>query len=207
MSFWVVEQILSFETPKGRLQMLRHFIQVAEQCRNLNNFSSMWAIVAGVNNSAIRRLKRTWDLLPPRFMTILDSLEKSMEAGKSFGAYKAAMTKVSPPAVPFLGVYLTALLFIQDGSKDMIPGPNKDGPMLINFVKRHKAAEVLREIKRFQTSLYNLTLVPSATALIEDSLRLASPDNDSAWNLSMEREPREREEEKVQRLLQDSGFV
>ncbi|KZV81038.1 ras GEF [Exidia glandulosa HHB12029] len=207
ISDWVVESILHPEDPKRRAIVLRHFIQIAEQCRSLQNFSSMTAIVAGINSPAIRRLKRTWDLLTVRFTTLFDSLEKSLEEAKNFNTYKAFMSKITPPAVPFLGVYLTALTFNQDGAKDNIPGKDPNGPMLINFQKRHKAAEVLREIKRYQQMPYNLTPVPQVIALIEDSIKLLQFDRDKAWALSMEREPREREEEKVQRLLQDSGFV
>ncbi|KAH7105015.1 ras GEF [Auriculariales sp. MPI-PUGE-AT-0066] len=208
MSFWVVESILNAgETPKQRTQVLRQFINIAEQCKNLNNFSSMTAIVAGVNNSAIRRLKRTWEPIQARQHATLDAMEKVIETARNFQTYKAAMAKIQPPAVPFLGVYLTALLFIQEGNKDMLPNPNKDGPPLINFQKRHTAGEVLREIKRFQNTPYNLTQVQQVTALIDVALKAVKINNDTAWNLSMELEPREREEEKVQRLLQDSGFV
>lgn len=184
----------------------------------------MTAIVAGVNSPAIRRLKRTWDQITVRYTTLFDSLEKSLEESKNFNTYKVFMSKIQPPAVPFLGepscstihdaliatragVYLTALTFIQDGAKDNVPGKDPNAPLLINFQKRHKAAEVLREIKRYQQSPYNLTPVPQVIALIEDSIKLLQFDRDKAWALSLEREPREREEEKVQRLLQDSGFV
>ncbi|EJD54368.1 ras GEF [Auricularia subglabra TFB-10046 SS5] len=212
ISDWVIETIITSEDPKKRAQILRFFIQVAEQCRNLHNLSSMTAIVAGINSPAIRRLKRTWELVTARFIITFDSMEKNLEAAKNFNSYKVAMSKIQPPAVPFLahrsglGVYLTALTFNQDGAKDNIQG-HEGGPMLINFQKRHKAAEILREIKRYQATPYNLTPVTQVIDLIEDSLRLSNMDRDKAWETSLEREPREREEEKVQRLLQDSGFV
>lgn len=104
------------------------------------------------------------------------------------------------------GVYLTALTFVQDGAKDMLPGKD-GGPQLINFQKRQKAADVLREIKRYQAKPYNLTPVTPVIEVIESSLKMLHSDRDQAWNISLEREPREREEEKVARLLQDSGFV
>lgn len=207
ISDWVTESILHPEDPKRRSIVLRHFIQIAEQCRAMQNYSSMTAIVAGINSPSIRRLKRTWDLLTVKQNGLFESLETSLSEAKNFNSYKSFMSKVSPPAVPFLGVYLTALTFIQDGAKDSLAGKDPSAPLLINFQKRHKAAEVLREIKRFQQSPYNLTPVPQVIALIEGSISLTQFDRDKAWALSMEREPREREEEKVQRLLQDSGFV
>lgn len=101
-----------------------------------------------------------------------------------------------------LGVYLTTLTFIQDGNKDML---NKENNM-INFGKRQKAAEVIREIKTYQSRPYNLTELPNVQDLIQSSLARVenSPD---FWELSMQLEPREREDEKMARLLQESGFL
>lgn len=80
----------------------------------------------------------------------------------------------------------------------------------INFGKRHRAAEVINDIKRWQTRPYNLQPVPGILSFIEESLNVY-PDperlKDELWNLSLEREPREREDEKMARLLQESGFL
>lgn len=35
---------------------------VSQKCLSLHNFSSMWAILAGLNSSTIMRLKKTWDV-------------------------------------------------------------------------------------------------------------------------------------------------
>jgi son of sevenless-like protein len=105
----------------------------------------------------------------------------------------------------FVGVYLTQLTFIQDGNPD-----NLDN--LINFSKRHKAAEVISDIKRWQTRPYNLQPIAGVISFIDESLNTYADSptsfyNDQFWNISLEREPREREDEKMARLLQESGFL
>lgn len=100
------------------------------------------------------------------------------------------------------GVYLTVLTFIQDGNKDMLV---KEGN-LINFNKRQKAAEVIREIKKYQSKPYHLQEVPALQDFLEQSL--AGLENaPDFWEISMQLEPREREDEKMARLLQESGFL
>ena len=84
------------------------------------------------------------------------------------------------------------------------------GPNLINFRKRQKAAEVIEDIKRCQLTPYSFNVLPSVASFIEDSLRTFEDGRDLSdyfWNLSLDREPREREDEKMARLLQESGFL
>lgn len=103
-----------------------------------------------------------------------------------------------------IGVYLTTLTFIQDGSKDTLPGN------LINFGKRQRAAEIIREIQHWQSKDFNLAPLPPILAFIEEALGAFNDSVDwgeQFWNISLEREPREREDEKMARLLQESGFL
>lgn len=103
-----------------------------------------------------------------------------------------------------VGVYLTTLTFINDGAEDKLAGH------MINFRKRQKAAEVIQDIKRWQAKPYNYQTVPSVMSYLEESFEkyVEGVDyGDQFWNLSLEREPREREDEKMARLLQESGFL
>lgn len=102
------------------------------------------------------------------------------------------------------GVFLSTLQFIQDGNPDNLPGG------LVNFRKRQKASEVISDIKRWQAQPFNFQSVPSILAYIDESLGQFSDTRASSehfWSLSLEREPREREDEKMARLLQESGFL
>jgi son of sevenless-like protein len=102
------------------------------------------------------------------------------------------------------GVFLTTLTFIQDGSKDTLPGN------LVNFRKRQKASEVIQNIQRWQTFPHNFNPISSVQTYLEESLAKFNEQvdvGDFFWNLSLEREPREREDEKMARLLQESGFL
>ena len=102
------------------------------------------------------------------------------------------------------GTYLTTLTFINDGAEDKISG------QMVNFRKRQKAAEVILDIKRWQAMPYNLTPVSAICAWLEenfDRYQDGKDYGDQFWNLSLERAPREREDEKMARLLQGSGVL
>ena len=81
---------------------------------------------------------------------------------------------------------------------------------MVNFRKRQKAAETIQEIKRWQSKPYALNVCAIVYAHLEDSLGQYKENvdyGDQFWHLSLEREPREREDEKMARLLQESGFL
>lgn len=81
---------------------------------------------------------------------------------------------------------------------------------MINFRKRQKAAEIIQDIKRWQAMPYNLNHVSAIIAWLEDNFETyqdGTDYGDKFWHLSLEREPREREDEKMARLLQESGFL
>ncbi|GBE84886.1 ras GEF [Sparassis crispa] len=204
MANWVAESVLSREDSKRRAAVVKHFISVADRCRAMQNFSTMTAIISGLNTPPIRRLKRTWEHVQARAMSQLRSCETTIDSAKNFNNYRSLLARITPPCVPFIGVYLTTLTFINDGAEDKLGGN------MINFRKRQKAAEVIQDIKRWQSKPYNLQTLPLVVSYLEDSFRQYADGidyGDQFWNLSLEREPREREDEKMARLLQESGFL
>lgn len=108
----------------------------------MNNFSTMAAIMAGLNSTPVRRLHRTRSLLSTKTMALFDDLDKTLDSGKNFAGYRERLKRVDPPCIPFLGqllcvschctplticppgVYLTFLTFIEDGNANFLPAPS-----------------------------------------------------------------------------------
>ncbi|OXG72976.1 cell division control protein 25 [Cryptococcus neoformans var. grubii Br795] len=238
---WIALVILQHNDVKLRAQVYKHWLQTAIECRNLNNFSSVAAIIAGLNSSPVSRLRRTRELLSAKTLAIKEDLDKAMDSSRNFMNYKEMLKTINPPCVPFLGFYLTALVFIEDGNKAFIkPGaPTKGNSMppstsngslsayasssqqsnpaqeetviptkpLINFFKRSLSAEILRDIQQYQSMPYRL----ARSRLIQDWMQkefdIVHNDTRDYYELSVEVEPREKEEERITRMLHDSGFI
>ncbi|OAX41110.1 ras GEF [Rhizopogon vinicolor AM-OR11-026] len=186
---WVAGSVLSQEDYKKRAIILKQFISVADRCRSMHNYSSMAAIVCGLTLPPIWRLKRSWEQVGARHMAQFGTCEMTtINSSKNFSNYRSMLATVSPPCVPFIGVFLTTLTFIQVGSKDTLPGN------LVNFRKRQKASEVIQDIQRWQTFPHNFHPIKSVQTYLEDSLtkfREQVGAGDYFWNLSLEREPQD----------------
>ncbi|CAO3699808.1 unnamed protein product [Rhizopus stolonifer] len=199
---WVSDVILSQQDIKKRSVMIKYWVQVAEKCRMLNNFNTCMAILSAFDNSSVGRLKRTWEAVGARTNQVLQQIRKLMGANRNFVEYRALIHSINPPCIPFLGIYLQDLTFIEDGNSNEL----KKNKELINFAKRAKTAEVIREIQQYQSSLYQLKTVDEIQEFIKSNL-LSTRDEEQLYNESLKIEPREREDEKITRLLQESGFL
>lgn len=93
------------------------------------------------------------------------------------------------------GVYLTDLTFIEDGIPSIIKKTN-----LINFAKRAKTAEVIRDIQQYQAVGYSLQPVPELQDYIISNMQAAG-DVHEMYDKSLQVEPREREDEKIVRYV------
>lgn len=182
---WVTDSILSKEEVKKRAAVLKHWIAVADRCRILNNFNTCMAILSAFDNGSIGRLKRTWELINGRSMQILQNIRRLMGANRNFSNYREIIHRVIPPCIPFLGIYLQDLTFIEDGNSNFLKKSNN----FINFAKRMKTAEVIQDLQQYQSIHYMLNAVPDIQEFIKTHLQ-SSRDEEELYNLSLKLEPR-----------------
>lgn len=184
---FVAFMILRKPDPKKRVQVIRYFVQVAEKCRQYNNFSSMTAIISALYSSPIHRLKKTWKYVSPDTSAHLQNMNKLMNSSRNFNEYRDVLKFVgSEPCVPFFGVYLSDLTFVYHGNPDFLMNRSK----MINFSKRAKTCEIVLGIDRFKSTGYNLQEVPD----IQKFLNLwfgKCPTIEEQYQISLNLEPRE----------------
>lgn len=102
------------------------FLLVAEECKNLHNFSSACALFAGIDSALITCLKRTYTLDKPT-TKISASIKKLMSPQSNFQAYRKAINNTkTPSAIPLLRVHLKDIRAVYDGRISL-------GPDIINF--------------------------------------------------------------------------
>jgi len=75
-------------------------------------------------------------------------LEELMNPAGSFNNYRKRLHDASPPAIPYIGVYLSDLTFTEDGNADKLEH-------LINFGKRRLVYRVIEEVRQYQVTPYN----------------------------------------------------
>ena len=64
VSLVVIATILGGVATEGRGSVISHWIDIAQCCRAVKNFSSLKAIVSGLQSTTIHRLKKSWSMVP-----------------------------------------------------------------------------------------------------------------------------------------------
>jgi len=95
---------------------------------------------------------------------------------------------------------MTDLTFVLDGNPTLVYNDR-----LVNVEKFVKLGGILGEIRQFQKVNYSLVNVKEIQDFLDRGLSIAR-DADTLFDLSIEVEPREREDEKILRLLVEKGF-
>ncbi|KAJ1643551.1 hypothetical protein LPJ64_004683 [Coemansia asiatica] len=208
-TLWVTANILLEHEIKRRAAVIKYFIAFAEYCRNLNNFNTLMSVLGALTSVPVERLTRTWQAVQQKSLATYNTLKQIMRTDRNFAEYRDSLHSCNPPAIPFVGVYLQDLTFIEDGNDDMIPNSR-----LINFAKRQRTAGTIRDLQQFQNVPYNLTPVAEIQDWLLKRLEELCPNGQSSdrlveefWKMSTTLEPKEKDSERVLRLLKESGFL
>ncbi|KAF3687258.1 Ral guanine nucleotide dissociation stimulator-like 1 [Channa argus] len=195
-------------TPSHRARIIERWIAIAQECRELKNFSSLRAILSALQSNAVYRLKKTWAAVSRESMAIFDTLcetfpdencvltsrEILVEDGSSPDSSATPTSKSSlfcsvsrqmnftNGVVPYLGTYLTVLTMLDTALPDTVEGG------LINFEKRRREFEILSQIRQLQTSCshYHLPVNPLITSWLQAHTLLTDQES---YELSRDLEP------------------
>jgi len=149
----------------------------------INNFNSLMEVLSCLNIRPIARLKITWKQISPKHIQVLEELNELMKPLSNWANYRIALAECTPPFIPFQGVYLTDLTFIEEN-------PTKQSPDIINFEKINMLGKIFVNIRRSQKEPYNFEPVPAIEEYISNMLPL---NEDDIWDLSRKLEPQTHE--------------
>ncbi|XP_048587544.1 ral guanine nucleotide dissociation stimulator [Nematostella vectensis] len=170
------------KSPAQRGRYINQWINIAQCCRNLKNFSSLKAIISALQSASIHRLKKSWQHVPRESTALFNELaslcseEKNQQMSRDVlnkegtakwttaadPGHKKPLRKrrsrfmemgVIQGTVPYLGTFLTDLMMLDTIHHDL----TEDG--YINFDKRRKEFEIIAQIKLFQEAAKNYTLL------------------------------------------------
>ncbi|KAM6972449.1 ral guanine nucleotide dissociation stimulator-like 1 [Aplochiton taeniatus] len=193
-------------SPAHRARVIERWIEIAQECRQLKNFSSLRAILSALQSNAVYRLKKTWAAVSKEYIASFDLLCETFPDENCVLTSREILVeddsqpednvvsespKLCPMSgqmsstsgiIPYLGTYLTVLTMLDTALTDIVEGG------LINFEKRRREFEILSQIQQLQTSCrqYNLLVNQRICTWLQASTLLT---DQISYELSRELEP------------------
>uniref|UniRef100_A0A8C5I8M5 Ras-specific guanine nucleotide-releasing factor 1-like n=1 Tax=Gouania willdenowi TaxID=441366 RepID=A0A8C5I8M5_GOUWI len=147
----IATEILHWDDVNNRVAVIEKWVAVADICRCLHNYNAVLEITSSLNRSSIFRLKKTWLKVSKQVSVIYYIIQRTdkISVHEMF-----PVLSCDPPCVPYLGMYLTDLAFIEEGT------PNYTEDNLVNFSKMRMISHIIREIRQFQQTAYKVDYQP-----------------------------------------------
>ncbi|KAI8362576.1 ras guanine nucleotide exchange factor domain-containing protein [Mortierella sp. GBAus27b] len=150
---WVTSEIVKAVDLDMRVKVIEKFIRIAHTCYNHSNFSSLTQIMLGLQKHEVSRLSRTWSRVRPQEMRIMQDLVEFTSMYHNWKHLRTAMKEIADEwgCIPFLGVYLSDLLYNTELPSFVQPKVPMSLSPMINMHKHRTIATIIKRILTFRT--------------------------------------------------------
>ncbi|XP_036381205.1 LOW QUALITY PROTEIN: RAS guanyl-releasing protein 2 [Megalops cyprinoides] len=185
VSQWIQLMVLSKTTAPQRATVISHFIQVAQRLLQLQNFNTLMAVIGGLSNSSISRLKDTQAHISSETRKAFSSLTELVTSCGNYSQYRRRFSECTGFRFPILGVHLKDLIAVHVALPDWAdPGKTR-----VNLVKTQQLYAILQELALIQTTPPNIDANTDLLNLLTVSLDQYHTEEE-IYQLSLQREPR-----------------
>jgi len=186
ISQWVSTTIVMEQEHQKRVLLIEYFVDVADECQQLRNFSTMMAVWDGLKSEPVRRLERaSGEALVGRVLPVYAYIDQLVSEKNDFSHLCSVidMVQQNEPCVPFLMGYLSEITRIHKQHKDMLLNA---GSQVLNLRKARLLASAVKRIVRHQDCRYNFPVLEPVESYLSDLLIV---DQETLIARSMKLEP------------------
>ncbi|CAN9509708.1 unnamed protein product [Ophioblennius macclurei] len=185
VSQWIQLMVLSKPTAPQRAAVISHFIRVAQKLLQLQNFNTLMAVVGGLSNSSISRLKDTETHISAETNKVFNNLIELVTSCGNYSQYRKRFSECLGFRFPILGVHLKDLIAVHVALPDWA---DKERTR-VNLAKTQQLYAILQELADIQTTPPNVDANTDLLNLLTVSLDQYHTEEE-IYQMSLQREPR-----------------
>ncbi|KAM4714878.1 RAS guanyl-releasing protein 2-like isoform 3-T3 [Anableps anableps] len=185
VSQWIQLMVLSKPTAPQRAAVISHFIRVAQKLLQLQNFNTLMAVVGGLSNSSISRLKDTQSHISAETNKVFNNLTELVTSCGNYSQYRKRFSECSGFRFPILGVHLKDLIAVHVALPDWA---DKEKTR-VNLAKTQQLYAILQELALIQTTPPSIDSNTDLLNLLTVSLDQYHTEEE-IYQMSLQREPR-----------------
>ncbi|XP_019862540.1 PREDICTED: rap guanine nucleotide exchange factor 1-like [Amphimedon queenslandica] len=172
---------------KKREKLMVYFISVMKSLREFGNFNAYLAILSAIESAPVSRLD--WS---EKILKTLEEPRALIDSRGSFKNYRQAFSQTKPPCIPYIGLYLQDLTFLEEQ-----PSKLEDG-VSVNFSKRWKQFRSVDHIRFSQTKQYGQDFHPDPNIMGVFNNFADVETDESLWDRSTDIKPSNRQKSSTQ---------
>ncbi|KAJ7996313.1 hypothetical protein DPEC_G00235800 [Dallia pectoralis] len=185
VSQWIQLMVLSKPTAPQRAAVISHFIGVAQRLLQLQNFNTLMAVVGGLSNSSISRLKDTQSHISSDVSKVFNSLVELVTSCGNYSQYRQRFADSTGFRFPILGVHLKDLIAVHVA----LPDWSDREKTQVNLAKTQQLYAILQQLALIQTTPPSVDANADLLNLLVVSLDQYHSEEE-IYQLSLQREPR-----------------
>lgn len=185
VSQWIQLMVLSKPTAQQRALVISHFIRVAQKLLQLQNFNTLMAVVGGLSNSSISRLKDTQAHVSAETNKIFNNLIELVTSCGNYSHYRKRFSECSGFRFPILGVHLKDLIAVHVA----LPDWTDKEKTRVNLAKTQQLYAILQELALIQNTPPSIDANTDLLNLLTVSLDQYHTEEE-IYQMSLQREPR-----------------
>jgi hypothetical protein len=153
---WAVSEVVLTKQIQERAEAIGKFIRIAERCRRLGNYATLFQLTVAMTSPIISELAVTWSRVPDVDRQALRELEALISPANNFSRLREEMEgrlARGEPVVPLVAIYAKDLAALKD-----MPGyiAGAGGGLLMNVSKCRAQAGVVQVMSRYLEAVEGL---------------------------------------------------
>ena len=163
LSYWLMEEVLSYDNSTDRAQVLEKFIDIANELMKLNNFNDCMSIITGLGHINIKDLVKTWKNVSKQSNKDLENLNNILNFQDNYKIIREKIEEClidNKPYIPFLGPYNKRICYLEEY------GPYVKDDSLINIDKIVLVQQIFDQIYKFKLKKYDFVRNPKKELII-----------------------------------------
>ena len=124
LTFFIIQDILSYDFAKDRTKIVEKWIKIAEYCKEKKDYNDCVAINLALNNYIITGLNKTMKDLSSEKKELMKTISRFCRYQGNYKKLREDMNKLeyNDFYIPYLGMILKDLAFFEENSKYIING-------------------------------------------------------------------------------------
>ena len=149
LTFFIIENILSYDFAKDRGKIMEKWIVIADYCKSRKDYNDCIAINSALNNYIITGLKKTIKDIGKDKEELLKQIKRFCKYQGNYKKMREDMKSLNSTDfyIPYLGMILKDLAFYEENSKYITDG------IFINFEKLEKVQYAVSEFFNFKNTI------------------------------------------------------